>query len=195
VPGRRVVAVNADARRELTFVTLTFAIAHRFLIVPGVMLCCTGISKLAFFMSCLQSQHALGRLPGPAPGSTYSKTLSMPIAGKQTVTLRIASSNAARLQMSGYIDMDEPIWYTRCPLTGQFSFELSPNTIALVSKYRTTLKRAGYVDNRDVSFVDIKIMALPEMHIELQRDPSSERKSSGTVHQYKYCDDGASKSL
>jgi len=130
----------------------------------------TGASKFVFFMSGIRLDRPVVHVQSPQPGSTYSKTFFIPMAGKQTITLHISTLHTARLQLHGYIQLDEPVQYTQCLQTRQFSFELSPNTTDLLARYQTTLKQAGYVEDLDETFVKIKIMLLPEMRIDLQRE-------------------------
>jgi hypothetical protein len=132
--------------------------------------CFTRASKLAFFLSALRLDGLAVQSAGPQPGSTYSKTFYVPVAGKQTIRLHVCTLHTARLQLHGHIELDESITYTQCPKTRTFSFVLSSNTVRILSRYQTTLKQAGYVKDRDEAFVQIKIMLLPKMRIDLQRE-------------------------
>ena len=90
----------------------------------------------------------------PPLGAVYSRTVRLPVIGRQTVQLSIVSRKVARLQLMGRLSLDEPVQYEFSP-SGELSFSLTESTLALLRRFRTTLNSAGYEAQTDTSYVDV----------------------------------------
>lgn len=62
------------------------------------------------------------------PQAKYSSQFSIPFVGIQRIAIHIKSSNKARLQMKGKLNIDDSVSFT-CDKTGNFEFYLSDQTI------------------------------------------------------------------
>lgn len=114
-------------------------------------------------MLILLHSLALGVLVAPLPctaeaasqppvGAVYTRTISLPVIGKQTVELSILSKGLARIVLSGrMLNVDEPVTYTF--VDGRLSFELSEETKRTLRRFRTSLEGAGYDGELDESWV------------------------------------------
>jgi hypothetical protein len=62
------------------------------------------------------------------PQAKYSSQFSIPFVGMQRIAIDIKSSNEARLQMKGILNIDDSVSFT-CDKTGNLGFYLSDQTI------------------------------------------------------------------
>uniref|UniRef100_A0A7S3EZR3 Uncharacterized protein n=1 Tax=Haptolina ericina TaxID=156174 RepID=A0A7S3EZR3_9EUKA len=108
------------------------------------------VIALGVLSSTPLSVHA----PAHAPpiGAVYTRTVSLPVIGKQTVELSILSDKLARLILSGRLNLDEPVNY-QFHRSGELSFELTEATKRILRRFRTTLDAAGYDGSSDTSWV------------------------------------------
>jgi hypothetical protein len=101
-------------------------------------------------------------------GALYSRTLTLPIIGRQTVSLAIVSPSVARLLLSGHLVLDEPVVYQFLP-SGDIKFHLTDETKRVLRAYRTTLIRAEYEEVSDTPVVVLSPPLPTLVHFRLKR--------------------------
>lgn len=118
-------------------------------------------------------------LPRSAPplGAVYKRTMSLPVIGEQTIELTIISDSAARIIMSGRLNLDEPVRYDITP-EGQLHFELTDTTHRILRRFRTTLDAAGYDAATDTSWVVVWPPLPMSVRIQLKRNEEARDVSS-----------------
>ena len=114
----------------------------------------------------------------PPLGAVYSRTVRLPVIGKQTVELAIVSSNQARLMLSGRLNLDEPVSYSFSE-SGELRFELTEATQRLLRRFRTTLDAAGYDGGTDTSWVVVWPPLPLSVRIRLKRIEDTSRRRWG----------------
>ena len=66
--------------------------------------------------------------------------------------LSIISAHTARLQLSGRLELDEPVEYAVHP-SGELNFSLTERTLRLLRRFRTSMESAGYEPDTDQAWV------------------------------------------
>ena len=85
----------------------------------------------------------------PPVGAVYRHSLTLPVIGRQSVSLTILSKERAQLCLSGRLNIDDEIEYDVDETTGKFTFQLSEATQRLLRRFRTSICGAGYDESTD----------------------------------------------
>lgn len=114
---------------------------------------------------------------GPPIGARYSRKLSFPLVGSQSVSLQIDSRQTARIAMRGILNHAEELEYSFTH-GNRVVFGLSDTLKSMLSKFRCSILDAWYDDVTDESCVKLRIDVLRlSMCARMPREktPSSEQ--------------------
>jgi len=115
-------------------------------------------------------QAQLGLLPAasaPPVGGVYSRTIWLPVLGKQKISLTVLASNLLRLQLSGAISLDDTVSYISTP--AGLAFEFSPPTIRMLQRFRTSFRGADYIADTDHAIFRVSPPLVGTVHVQLLR--------------------------
>lgn len=121
------------------------------------------VAKISTWSSC-HSKHTI-----PPIGAFYYTQFWVPLAGKQSILLHINSVSSAHLKINGVFDLNETLEYKADCVSGKFAFELSDQTLFILSKFKTKLCGAYYHSKTDTSVVTLKIFKFPSSVLKLKR--------------------------
>eukprot|EP00316_Scyphosphaera_apsteinii_P022102 CAMPEP_0119327338 /NCGR_PEP_ID=MMETSP1333-20130426/70536_1 /TAXON_ID=418940 /ORGANISM="Scyphosphaera apsteinii, Strain RCC1455" /LENGTH=156 /DNA_ID=CAMNT_0007335905 /DNA_START=212 /DNA_END=681 /DNA_ORIENTATION=+ len=103
---------------------------------------------------------------GPPVGATFSRTISLPIIGRQTFQLNIRSRRLSQITLTGAMNLDEPAGYTleRSPKENgvtMLQMDFNVATLALLRRMRTKIKAVSYSTDLDYAVLVISAAAHP----------------------------------
>jgi len=96
-------------------------------------------------------------LSPPPVGASYQWTLTYPVIGHQTVSLRIATRTTASIDMEGIITHRERLDYSMHPTTNHVQFELSEALVRRMHRYRCRIQAAWYDAESDEACITLRI--------------------------------------
>lgn len=102
------------------------------------------------------------------PQAKYSSQFSIPFVGMQRIAIDIKSSNKARLQVKGILNIDDSVSFTY-DKTGNLGFCLSDQTIKKINNLNCEIHTAEYNHNEDTAYITVKVPYFINKKIKLSR--------------------------
>lgn len=105
----------------------------------------------------------------PVPGSVYQSALILPVIGKQIFQLNIFERKRAQLTISGVMSVDAIVDYDVCEDSGNVSFDLPENVVAMLRRFRTKLVEAYYEPSSDLVRIKVRPPLPKNINLKLSR--------------------------
>ena len=105
----------------------------------------------------------------PVPGSVYQSALRLPVIGKQIFQLNIFERKRAQLTITGVMSVDAIVDYDVCEDSGNVSFDLPDNVVAMLRRFRTKLVEAYYEPSSDLVRIKVRPPLPKNINLKLSR--------------------------
>ena len=100
----------------------------------------------------------------PVPGTTYATRFGMPMIGGQNIRVVILDRTRARIQLTGLLQVDGDVVYTRNNRSSEggdeYTFALDQNLQSLLRRYGCSLSKARFNTKQDTASVTLNIKSL-----------------------------------
>ena len=141
-------------------------------------------SRFGSPLASIESDEENSLAVGPPIGARYSRKLSFPLVGSQSVSLQIDSRQTARIAMRGILNHAEELDYSFTH-GNRVVFDLSDTLKSMLSKFRCSILDAWYDDVTDESCVKLRIdMLRLSMCARMPREKNAEfgANAAGGAH-------------